>query len=204
MPDRGAQNLIRVFLSVVALLGAFYGYLAWRALNWNPMFFIRNEDSERSRLVWSAGADQPANPGHPSVRRGEDLYLRVGCALCHGLVGKGGIKNPNYIKGTTPALNTLAERMFLYASEDVEILLNIFDSGKSLEGDQELEVPRAGAVAAQYESVRRLIASGNPAGKKDPFGHAPLDMPPWVDRLSEAEINDLIAYLLSLYPWDQQ
>lgn len=204
MPDRGAQNLIRVFLSVVALLGAFYGYLAWRALNWNPMFFIRNDDSERSHFVWSAGADQPVNPEHPSVTRGEDLYLRVGCALCHGLAGKGGVKNPNYINGTTPALNTLAEKMFLYEPEDVEVLLGIFDSGKSPRANQELNVPRAAAVAAQWESVRRVIASGNPGGRKDPSGHAPLDMPPWQDRLSEAETNDLIAYLLSLYPWDQQ
>lgn len=204
MKDNGAQNLIRVFFTVAGLLAAFYSYLAWRAFNSNPMFFIRNADSERSRITLASSADRVVSRGHPAVIRGQRLYVRVGCALCHGVRAQGGVKNPNYVKDVTPALNTVAERMFLFDREDVETVLRVFDSGRGLGAGENLDVPRAAAVVAQYESIRKVILSGNPAGKKDPLGHPALDMPGWKGRLSEADMNDVISYLLAAYPWDKQ
>jgi mono/diheme cytochrome c family protein len=140
-----------------------------------------------------------------SVKRGKSLYLHAGCALCHGLEGKGDVRNPNYIKDEkSPALNTLAKKMFLYEREDVETALRVLESGKSLDQVEDLEVPRAAAVIAQYESVRKVILGGNQGGKKDPKGSPPFDMPAWKDKLTEARVNEIIAYLLSLYPWEEE
>lgn len=203
--DQCARNLIRVFLGVVGLVATFYGYLAWRAINWNPMFFIQNTGSERARVAATSNdVVNRANTAsaHPRVDRGRRLYLRAGCAVCHGPNGRGQVKNPNYVKDAIPALNILAERLFLNDPADVEAVLKRLDSGQSLHNSGDLDVPRAEAVIAQYESVRAVIVSGNPAGKKDAAGQEPLDMPKWKDRLTDSQVKDLIAYLLSLYPWD--
>ena len=201
--DQGARNLIHVFVVVVGLVVAFYGYLAWRAFNWNPMFFIRDADSKRELTTSERQRSlMDATPAHPSVARGGRLYLSAGCAVCHGVAGRGEVRNPNYVKDVIPALNVLAERLFLNEPEDVEVVLKRLDSGQPLHEGSDLDVPRAEAVMAQYESVRTVILSGNPAGKKDSAGNQPLDMPKWDDRLTGSQVNDLIAYLLSLYPWD--
>ena len=203
--DQGARNLIHVFLTVVGLVTAFYGYLAWRAFNWNPMFFIRDADSKQGQVMVTSNRGQSttrSSPVRASVERGGRLYLSAGCAVCHGVKGQGQVRNPNYVKDVVPALNVLAERLFLNAPEDVDAVLKRLDSGQPLRNAADLDVPRAGAVVAQYESVRTVILSGNPAGKKDLAGPEPFDMPKWDDRLSELQVKDLIAYLLSLYPWD--
>lgn len=201
--DQGARNLIHAFVAVIGLVTAFYGYLAWRAFNWNPMFFIRDADSKREFIASEPiSAITNAASRHPSVGKGERLYLSAGCAVCHGVAGRGGVRNPNYVKDDIPALNILAERMFLNEPEDVELVIEKLDSGQLGRNAEDLNVPRAEAVLAQYESVRTVIMSGNPAGKKDSTANEPLDMPKWNDRLTGSEVNALIAYLLSLYPWD--
>ncbi|MBI4564377.1 MAG: c-type cytochrome [Planctomycetes bacterium] len=198
--DRGARNLAAVFFAVVGLLLVFYGYLAWRSLHWSPLFFIQNSDSERSRIALSDEPVPALETG--SVARGRDLYLRVGCSLCHGLEGKGGVVNPNYVNGTFPALNQMAERLFLYEREDVDATIKVLESGEVPEVE-EIASPRAPAVIAQYQSVKDVILNGNPAGKKDPAGVPPIDMPDWKERLSIRDVNDIIAYLLSLQTWDE-
>lgn len=192
-----------VLAGVVALLLGFYSYLTWRSLNWSPMFFISQaKGSSRGHSSVS-----PRSLGGPdsTIQRGRLIYLRVGCAVCHGLEGRGRVRNPNYVKETFPALNTLAERMFLYTPEDVEVVvkqLSSLKAGRSLT-DVELDVPRATAVGAQYESIRNLIFAGNVAGKKDPNGPAPVSMPPWRKQLAQTQVDAVIAYLLTVYPWQE-
>lgn len=205
--DAGASNVLKVFYSVVALLLTFYAILTYQSLRWSPMFYVDYTDSERSKIVY-ASVEGPAIPGEPSapeykcVNRGRELFVRAGCVLCHGLEGKGGIINPNYIKGTTPRLDTLAEKMFLYDAEDVTTVLKAFESGKSLDEVEDLDVPRSRVVVAQYKSIVTIITDGNVAGKKDPEGSAPIDMPSFKERLSRRDIDDMIAYLLSIYKWE--
>lgn len=206
MRDQGARKLILVFSSVVLTLLGFYSYLGWRALIWSPAFFIVTADSKPSDPI-SARESELFSPLPPAVERGRRLYLEVGCAVCHGPAGEGGVRNPNYVKETIPALDTLVERMVLYDPEDVGVVLKALASlrpGESLKDAEEVDVPRAPVVIAQYESIRDVILGGNPAGRKEPSGHPPLDMPAWNDKLTPAEVNDVIAYLLSLYPWESE
>ncbi|OHB77913.1 MAG: hypothetical protein A2Z34_03525 [Planctomycetes bacterium RBG_16_59_8] len=205
--DRGARNLSALFFAVVGGLLCFYVFLTYRALTWSPMFAISGVDSEKSRVLFvdrrREGSEKVSDRRSEIVARGKSLYLRSGCALCHGVDGRGDVKNPNYIKEEkSPALNVIAERMFLHEREDVEAVIAVLASGKPLDEVEELDVPRSAAVIAQYKSIRNIVFAGNPAGKKDPNGKKPFDMPPWKERLSESQFNDIIAYLLSLSPWE--
>jgi mono/diheme cytochrome c family protein len=139
------------------------------------------------------------------VDRGAWLFETNGCFSCHGESGRGGIRNPNYVKDSVPDLETLAERMYLFYPEDVEAVVAALERRIPL--DQLLDeppVPRYRAVLAKYEAIRNLIRQGNPAGKKHEEGRAPpLNMPTWGQRLSDSDIDALIAYLLTLEPSDQ-
>lgn len=205
--DTGTRNLIVMFAAVALVLMTFYGYLAWNALGMGSVIgqLMEAEPAPSGSPVsvqHRERAPAPAQPAHPNIARGKQLYLDSGCALCHGVAGVGRVRSPNYVADAMPALNVLAERMFLIAPEDADLVIKALEPGKRLNAAS-LDVPRAGAVAAQFESIREVILSGNPGGKKDPAGHAPLDMPRWDGRLNESEVSDVIAYLLSLYPWDQ-
>lgn len=139
------------------------------------------------------------------VEKGKASFLKFGCVACHGKNGQGGIENPNYIKKTIPALNTLAEKMLLFEKEDVEKIVNYLEQGVQLETlAQEAPVPRFSAVLAQYKSVKDTIKKGIKAGKLDPNGaEPPLYMPTWGTRLSDEDIGGIIAYLLSIYPFEE-
>jgi mono/diheme cytochrome c family protein len=136
------------------------------------------------------------------VDRGAWLFEANGCLSCHGESGRGGIRNPNYVKDSVPALETLAERMYLFYPEDVEAVVEALERRIPL--DQLVDdppVPRYRAVLAKYQAIGNLIRRGNPAGKKHEEGPAPpLNMPTWDARLSDSDIDALIAYLLTLAP----
>jgi mono/diheme cytochrome c family protein len=70
--------------------------------------------------------------------------------------------------------------------------------------ETEGKVPAVMYVAEGYtaEELAALIRRGTPTiGKADPQGPVPpYRMPGWGDRMSEGELADLVAYLLSLYP----
>ena len=57
------------------------------------------------------------------VERGQWLFRQKGCFLCHGLEGNHGMPNRNYVKGTIPALNTLAEKLLLFDPDDVSAVV---------------------------------------------------------------------------------
>jgi hypothetical protein len=142
----------------------------------------------------------PPPVGAGRVERGRWLFHQKGCMTCHGVGGRGGVPNYNYVNDTVPALNTLAEKMFLFFPEDVDAVVDLLERGVPLESvEDDPPLPRFGATLAQYESVRKVIRRGNPAGKKDPAGPPPpLEMLAWQYRLSESDIDAVIAYLLTL------
>ena len=106
--------------------------------------------------------------------------------------------NRNYLKDTIPRL-AVADLMKL-DPEDVNAVLEPLKRGvrfETLEGSP--PVPRFNVVLAQYQSVQQLIRNGNVAGKKDPKRPAPpLNMPRWGRRLTDADIDAIVAYLLSV------
>jgi mono/diheme cytochrome c family protein len=148
---------------------------------------------------------EPAPPPQAGVlERGKWLFRQKGCFLCHGPEGQGGVPNRNYIKDTIPRL-ALAEQMKLFEPEDVSAILEQMKRSVRLDTLADSSpVPQFNVVLAQYHSIQDVIRKGNPAGKKDPRRPAPpLNMPGWGRELSEADIDALIAYLLSAVPGEQ-
>ena len=142
-------------------------------------------------------------PDSPSlVERGEWLFKRHACFTCHGEGGHGGMFNPNYVKGTVPALDTMASEAGLYYPEDVEAIVSALERDIPLDDLwDDPPVPLFNVVLAKYQAVRELIRSGVPAGRLDQEGPVPpLVMPAWGQVLSDADIDALIAYLLTLEP----
>ena len=135
------------------------------------------------------------------LERGKWLFRQQGCFLCHGPEGQGGVPNRNYLNDTIPAL-ALAKWMTLFDREDVDVIVEQLKRGVRLETLADSSpVPRFNVVLEQYWSVHRLIQNGSVVGKKDPKGpKPPLNMPRWGRHLTEADIDAMIAYLLSLQP----
>lgn len=156
-------------------------------------------DADVVEAYWESPA--PAS-GATLAERGRWLFHQKGCMTCHGAGGRGGIHNYNYVKDTVPALDTLSEKLFLFFPEDVEAIVDAIAAGVPLQSlDDDPPVPRFRAVLAQYESVRNVILKGNPAGRKDPDGPLPpLEMPAWRYRLSDRDVDAILAYLLQLEP----
>jgi len=166
---------------------------------------------EGSRLSESTSASvdkywlKPSPSSATRVELGEWLFHQKGCATCHGSGGQGGVRNWNYVRETVPALNTLAENMLLFSPEDVKAIVEYLEQGVSLESlEDSPPVHRFGAVLAQYRYFRNVILKGNPAGKKDPNGPPPpLEMPAWQYRLSDEDVDAVIAYLLTENPREE-
>ncbi|MBI4615347.1 MAG: c-type cytochrome [Planctomycetes bacterium] len=155
------------------------------------------------------GPDAPWRPDAPeesAVARGWRLFNEMGCRSCHGAGGRGGVTNPNYIKDTVPPLHTLADRMMLFDREDVEEIVRILEQGSSLHSlEDDPPVPRFNAALAQYDAIREVIQNGITAGRKDPEGIAPpINMPSWRHLLSDADVDAIIAWLLTQQPWEDE
>ena len=141
----------------------------------------------------------------PEVHKEEALYNKY-CVACHGVRGKGGVMNRNYARRTVPALNTLAEKLFLHWEEDAEYVAEFLSEGINIEAMRPpLDVDSRARVLAQYRAVKNVIKFGNQAGKVDPEGPEPLlHMPSWVAGLTDEDIDGVLAYLLLLYPWEEE
>lgn len=156
------------------------------------------------RSVVKYWVEPPPPQGAGPIERGKWLFRQQGCFLCHGPEGQGGVPNKNYVKDTIPPLN-LAERMMLFEPEDVNAILDHMKRGSQLEAlEASPPVPRYNVFLAQYHSVQDVIRKGSVAGKKDPKGPVPpLTMPAWGLQLSDADIDAIIAYLLTLKPTEK-
>lgn len=163
-------------------------------------FIVRPADAtfEDPGEYWLA--EPPEDPS--LVERGEWLFRRHACFSCHGEEGHGGVSNPNYVKGTVPALDAMASEAGLYYPEDIEAIIAALEQGIELEDLwNDPPVPMFNVVLAKYQAVRELIRSGVPAGKLDQEGPVPpLIMPAWGQVLDDSDIDALIAYLLTLEP----
>ena len=111
---RPEHKLIGLGASVWGILFSFYGFLAWRAFLWSPRFVIRATDTQWRRVHEWVGPEQKISQeeteDESSVVRGKRVYERHYCAACHGVAGKGGVKNRNaQTGGEVPGLRFVAE-----------------------------------------------------------------------------------------------
>jgi mono/diheme cytochrome c family protein len=150
---------------------------------------------------WSTA---PPGPGAGQAARGAELYRRSGCVTCHGEAGQGGVRNPNSMNATVPELATLARRTFLFSAADVAAFRAALDGRVPL-GTAPPGLPLYHAVKTQYLATRHLVRDGRSSTKLHPGGaRPPLDMPAWGTRLTDPEIDAILAYLMDLGGPDAQ
>ncbi len=163
------------------------------------------EATQSGRAATSDPAGAPAIPEFDTaVERGQWVFERRACRTCHGEAGVGGVVNENYVLGTVPALNEMADRLMLFGPEDADIAIAMLDTGVDPASRAD-DPPFAGydRFVAQYEVVLGVINNGATSGKADQAGpEPPLQMPAWGAILSEEEKRSVIAYLISLYDWE--
>jgi mono/diheme cytochrome c family protein/plastocyanin len=139
------------------------------------------------------------------LEKGHYLFDNKGCVTCHGVDGVGGVPNFNYAKGTVPALNTLASKMTLESKNEVDAFIKAIDQKEEPSKDK----PAPGVSNwllsfAQYQSVVKTILGGSPPLKADAQGpEPPLFMPAWKEKLDKAQMNSIIAYLLSQQKFEE-
>ncbi len=140
------------------------------------------------------------------IERGRDLYVRKSCYTCHGADCAGGVINVNYALKTIPPLNTLASKLKIPDEESADIIINYLKQNIDLEKMSENPpFPTYVRFLAQYGSITKKILEGAAVVQKadttGPF--PPLFMPAWDHYLTNAEINSLIAYMISLNDWEE-
>ncbi len=133
-----------------------------------PAYRGRLSDRELEDLVaYVLAVSQFGWPEDPRVAEGRDVAVRFGCFGCHGPEGRGLIANPGSLKGYVPPW----------------------------EGDDYLELVRDEAEFRQW--VRNGVSdrfAANPAARLFLERQA-IPMPAYGDRLSEAELDALLAYV---------
>lgn len=149
------------------------------------------------------GFDKPSYD--EMVLLGEYFYLKLGCVTCHGIEGRGGVVNYNYINKTVPAHNTTAEKLFLSDRDDAEAFNALLMQHENLDDlDEEPDIPRFKFVASRLKAAKDLIRKGKYCAKLDPTGpDPPLQMPTWQAVLTDRDIDAVIAYFITLYPWEE-
>lgn len=136
---------------------------------------------------------------------GDHIYFNMSCYTCHGMEGRGNVKNLNYAKKTIPAHNTTVAKLFLRTEEDAATFNDLLCKHDDLEDlEDEPDIPLFKLVLARYNALKEIIKNGSDPEKLDPAGpEPPLWMPAWKYKLKEREIDALIAYFIDLYWWDE-
>lgn len=161
---------------------------------------------EKSIVTEACKLHEPGSAELPFLDRGEYLFASSGCITCHGEGGQGGVRNPNYVKGTVPELAGLADRMWIYWEEDADSIIAMLEQGVDLATHEGLPpIENFGRFLAQYGSMRAKLVNGAPQIQKlDPTGpEPPLAMPAWETKLSSRDMDAIMAYLISVFDWSQ-
>ncbi|NOY90024.1 MAG: cytochrome c [Deltaproteobacteria bacterium] len=191
---RNTSPLIKSLVALAVLLVA--GAATW--------WFVGRTATTTSEPA--AVADAGVEPTFDTkVARGEYLFQHKGCFACHGQRGAGGVVNTNYVLDTVPRLDEMADRLMLFEPEDAQKAIELIQAGTDLGSFDQANEPFPGypRFVAQYGVVKQLILNGAHAAKKDPNGvEPPLQMPTWRGILSDEDVDSIIAYLISIYDWD--
>jgi hypothetical protein len=148
--------------------------------------------------------DEVEPPADDLLALGEFVYRRKGCSTCHGPEGRGGILNDNSTGGTVPDHATTAQKLFIAAPEDAEAFVHLLESTSDVDTlVDEPDISRFPVVRARYENAKEIVRQGRYSAKLDPTGpEPPLQMPAWQYLIEEREIDAVLGYFITLYPWD--
>jgi len=136
---------------------------------------------------------------------GSYLYIEKGCVTCHGPEGQGGILNHNSVNSPVPAHNTTAQKLFLETPEDAEAFIELVQKHGDLDSLEEPpEIALFPVVRTRFDNAKEIIRKGRYSSKIEANGpEPPLQMPAWQFIVDEREIDALLVYFVSLYPWDE-
>ena len=145
-------------------------------------------------------------PKDDPIGLGEYLYQKMGCITCHGIEGRGGIANYNYLNGTVPAHNRTASKIFLRDQEDAEAFIDLIRQELDVNDlDEAPDIALFNVVLARFNAAVELVENGKNAAKLDMSGpEPPLQMPSWKSKLSRKEVQAILGYFISLQPWDDE
>ncbi|HVS16624.1 MAG TPA: c-type cytochrome [Thermoanaerobaculia bacterium] len=154
-----------------------------------------------------ACAERPPIPGDDAglVEQGRALYAAMGCVSCHGEDARGGFASFNALPvGSVPALDTLAESLFLRRPRDAELraVSDLLERGVALDSLREPPpVDDWDRLLRGVTAFNQTLRSGVAPTRREPTLPAPpLVMPAWQARLTDRQADALLAYLLDLYP----
>jgi mono/diheme cytochrome c family protein len=143
-------------------------------------------------------------------RWGPSLALAIVVAVAGRAYGR--LPAPQTIRVAAPAVPDTAAARGRVVYERYGCRMCHGDAGKggfaNPNAETEGKVPGVTLVKEGYTpaEIAKLIRTGNPhIGLADPKGPTPpYRMPSWADRMSAREVDDLVQYLLSLYPASAQ
>lgn len=125
--------------------------------------------------------------------RGHALAVKLGCHGCHGPRGTGGVPNPGGQDGHVPAWDGGTAMMFVRNEDEIRewimdgkpwrlVLRDSLDARRRGDGEAHLRDSFPGPEDASFHP--RPVAPGE----------LPLKMPAYRELVSEAELEDLVAY----------
>jgi len=138
-----------------------------------------------------------------AVERGRAVWRRFGCAGCHGQQGQGGIANANAQGGKVPSLTKYGPTVV----DDKEAAGKLYQAIDAAYRKGVSLADNADEAFDGFRAVRKTIREGvvsSPANERLP--NPPLSMPAWKETLTDQQISDLVAYIVSLCPdkvWDE-
>jgi len=145
----------------------------------------------------------------PPRRRGKPVdaahLFAMFCSACHGREGRG-VDYFNERNTAVPSLRYLAERLSLFDPEHTAPAADLLRKGvdpATRKDDPPFDAEMYGEFLTQLEVMRDVIRNGRPGVKKNPESLLkPVNMPSWRDTLTDRQIDEIIAYLIELYPWE--
>ena len=90
-------------------------------------------------------------------------------------------------------------------AENVDLVRRLLDEHEDLEALEEPpEIGLFPVVRTRFENAKEIIRKGRYSSKLDPAGpEPPLQMPAWQHIVRDREIDALLVYFVSLYPWEE-
>ncbi len=139
------------------------------------------------------------------VAQGEYHYRRRACGACHGPEGRGGVANYNYLNGDIIDHVHLASRLFLRDEASANTLVDWLSRHDDWQtAEDEPDITGFGIVKARLAAAMTLVRNGKNAAKARMDGpEPPLQMPAWKSKLGESELLSIMAYLVTLDPWEE-
>ncbi|MBI3950268.1 MAG: c-type cytochrome [Acidobacteria bacterium] len=179
---------------------------AVRKNSWMANYKLTDEEATALTVLVLSFTDEelppeyvvPAKPEpepKTAIERGKHIFELWGCAGCHGRGARGGIKNPNMKGGEVPQLYKLADTI-VNDKEEADKLLALIERGADFDNDRS-------EWLNEYRNIKKRIIEGKRPEKEDASGPPPpLAMPEWREKIRGRDLDDLAAYILSLFPED--